>query len=681
MAISSNFIGNLLGRHLKYDLGSGSTQAYNSTTGRGYVFSADGRVGFFVDFNQTDPKYAVSYSAALSSGDALSRKTAADTFVNLPSTSPFNFPTTSATSSIFHKAFDTRIVSFDSSSIGTLLAEKGLGKSDFSNTAILLETWIDGILENAGTADVSATGGIRGFITGAARANKYMLWSEMTPSTATTASSTSTAPTSTVMTTSSESLMMMDPGVLTTAQKFMFIDGREGFDYLGLLFTPTSGITANFSNTEAQTIIYAGHTYKVKNFEGMDLTDFDDNFIGSAFDNTVYASKGTDIINGGGTWTDGYSTDRDWVQYINGSGGVTVNTNSSGVMTVKDYSGSIDTLTNIEAVGGTYFIDRMYGGTGNYNQIFAGNKGGDFIDGGAGRDDRVWHGDDASGVVVNLSGKTVNTQAVKQFANSLKYAGVEGFLSSVYIMKEAFDNLDTPSVKSVASNRALDGWGSVDSLVNIEAAQGSAFDDQLYGSNDRNILSGGDGFDFIVGNGGDDYITGGLGHDSLYGGLGRDWIVMDELNWGKLTPMAGVNRYVRDLDMSGNLVVYKSVIESTTQNADVIDGFVLGDDLIDLTSIDANTKRSGNQDFSGSILFNVAWTKTAGQLRVSEFTGASAIVDNHNFAVSNATGGYRLSGVQLEGDVNGDGVADFAIKLVGVTLASAQSLISTSILF
>jgi Ca2+-binding RTX toxin-like protein len=279
-------------------------------------------------------------------------------------------------------------------------------------------------------------------------------------------------------------------------------------------------------------------------------------------------------------------------------------------------------------------------------------------------------------VVVNLSAQTVNTQAVAQLANSIKYAGVNGSLSSILVLKEAFENIETPTVKSVASNRALDGWGSLDVLSNVEAAQGSAFNDQLYGSNDRNILSGGDGFDFIVGNGGNDYIVGGMGHDSLYGGLGRDWIVVDELNWGKLTPATGINRAVRDLDQSGNVVVYKSVNESSTQNADVIDGFVFGDDLIDLTAIDANTKRAGNQDFNDNIV--TAWTKKAGELKISEFTG---LVDDHNYTVSYTDNVYTLSGVQLEGDLNGDGVADFAIKLVGVSLTDAQTLMSDSILY
>lgn len=104
-------------------------------------------------------------------------------------------------------------------------------------------------------------------------------------------------------------------------------------------------------------------------------------------------------------------------------------------------------------------------------------------------------------MVVNLSAQTVNTQAVTQFANSIKYAGAD-MIGGLLAMKEVLENLEMPNVKNVASNRALDGWGDVDILSNIEAAQGSSFNDQLYGSNDRNILSGGDGFDFIVGNGG-----------------------------------------------------------------------------------------------------------------------------------------------------------------------------------
>jgi len=701
MAISSNMIGNLIGRHLKFDIGS---QNYDASTGRGYVFSNDGRVGFFVDFSLPDgPKYAVTFS-----GIKAPNLTNANNFVSKTTTlQTYDFELLKTdTTSIFYKVTDAVVVDFDSSSIGTVFAQQGLTKNDFSNTAMLMETWIDGVMNNAPTADVSALSGIRGFIAGSGGSGAqrvFKLWVEMPPATTNTTAkptTTHTAPKTSVMSDNGENLMLTDPAKLSVDQKYMQIDGLKGFDYLGLYFSPVSGITANFSALDNQTILYDKFTYKVKNFEGMDLTDYDDVFTGSSFDNTVYASKGKDTINGGGTWvldtgTQNYNgSDRDWVQYSNGTAGITVKTNATGVMSVTDYGGSVDTLTYIEAVGGTYFVDRMYGGTGNYNQIFAGNKGADIIDGGGGRDDRVWHGDDPAGVVVNLSAKTVNPQSVTQFANSVKYAnGDSKTVSAMLIMKEAIEYLETPTVKSVASNRALDGWGNVDVLSNIEAASGSNFNDQLYGSDGRNILSGGYGFDFIVANGGDDYLVGGFGHDALYGGLGQDWIVLDELNWGNLTQTGTnstynyVGRFVRDQEESGNIVIYKSVNESTTSNPDVVDGFVIGDDLIDLTGIDANTKRAGNQAFSDNIV-TTGFTKTAGQLKISAFKEQ---VDSHNYAISNApvdtTGGknngYKLSGTQLEGDVNGDGVADFTIKLVGVVVndaASSQAL-AESILY
>lgn len=667
MTLSTNLLGNLIGRHLKHDV---DIQAYNVSTGRGYIFSSDGRVGFFVDFNNADgPKFAVSLSSKLSNNDANTRKSIADKFV--AGTAGYSFPisdvVTTSTTSVFYKAADSRIVDFDTSSIGSVFNEQGLTAQDFSNTAMLIETWIAGIIENAPTSDVSANSGIRGFIAGAGGSGavrKFQFWTEN------------------AMTDDAENALLTDPDALTSQQKQLIVDGKGGFDFLNLYFTPAAvGVSVNFSDINSQSVSYKTTVLKMKNFEGTDLTDFNDSFVGANKDNTIYAMKGNDTINGGGTWNaDGTSTDKDWVQYVNGTAGITLKTSGTGIMTVIDYGGNTDTLTNVEAVGGTYYVDRFYGGAGNYNQIFNGYKGADIIDGGAGRDDRVWHGDDPSGVVVNLSSKAVNTTPANIFADTLKLVEVGNGIGSIMVMKEAIEVLEAPKIQSVASNRALDGWGNLDILSNIEAATGSNFNDQLYGSDSRNILTGNDGFDFILGNGGDDYIVGGFGHDFLQGGLGRDWIVMDELNWSNLT-QTGTNatynyagRFVRDNEQSGNMVSYKTVNESTASNPDIIDGFVAGDDLFDLTAIDANTLRSGNQTFNKNIV--TAFTKQAGQLKVSQFTN---LVDNHNYSVSNAANGYKLSGTELQGDVNGDGVADFSVKLVGVSFNS--TVLNDSILF
>ena len=60
------------------------------------------------------------------------------------------------------------------------------------------------------------------------------------------------------------------------------------------------------------------------------------------------------------------------------------------------------------------------------------------------------------------------------------------------------------------------------SLANIENVTGSAFDDQIGGSDAANSIDGGDGDDTLTGGGGDDVLTGGAGDDVLIGGAGFD---------------------------------------------------------------------------------------------------------------------------------------------------------------
>lgn len=683
MAISTSLIGNLLGRHLKNDPG---LQGYNADTGRGYIFSADGRVGFFVDFDASGgPRMGVGFYAngaitanwLNSTVNGFINKT---TGYDLQATDPT--PTTD-TKSLFYNATRGDVGGFDKIGLGSVLTNASLTKFDFSNMAMLVETWTQGMLANVRSSTMLPNSGIRGIISGDAFGFRaFKSGSEGTAG----------------MTDNGESVFFTNPDALTSAQLQSTLDGKKGFDYITLVTSSSAvalkPLVVNFSNMAAQTITENGKTLKVANFEGIDLGDGNDRFVGFNGDNTVWAGKGNDTIDGGGISNvdgNGGSTDRDWVTYANGGGnkedkGIVLSTNSSGVMSVIDYGGATDTLTNVEAVHGTWLNDRFSGGTGIFNQIFSGLKGADTIDGGTGRDDRVWHHDDPAGVVVNLSSAAVNTRSVEALVKSVKYAGASD-VGPLLMIKEALDGVDTPA-KVVASNRALDGWGTTDVLTSIEAAQGSQYDDQLYGSNARNLLIGCAGFDFIVGNGGDDYLYGGYGNDVLHGGLGRDWLIMDELKWGALSNNYSA-RYDRDTVDEGNLVVYKSVNESGLGlKADVLDGFILDNDLLDLSAIDANTKRAGNQQFDTTII-TTNFTNKAGQLKISAFTG---MVDNHNYSVSNAATGYKLNGVELQGDVNGDGMADFGIRLVGAdfnvtdtntlsVIASRLSITDNSILF
>jgi Ca2+-binding RTX toxin-like protein len=120
----------------------------------------------------------------------------------------------------------------------------------------------------------------------------------------------------------------------------------------------------------------------------------------------------------------------------------------------------------------------------------------------------------------------------------------------------------------------------------------------------------------ITGNKGANIITGGLGHDDMTGGLGRD---------------------VFDF----NLITETTKVATTR---DFITDFTHLTDRIDLSTIDANTKVAGNQAFSFLAAKGAAFTGVAGQLHYIA-QGANTIV---------------------EGDIDGNKVADFQIQLNGV---------------
>ena len=87
---------------------------------------------------------------------------------------------------------------------------------------------------------------------------------------------------------------------------------------------------------------------------------------------------------------------------------------------------------------------------------------------------------------------------------------------------------------------------------------------------------------------------------------------------------------------------YQNLTDSVTSARDSLDAFEAGADRIDLSRIDANAFVDGDQAFSfiGAASFTAGGASSAGELRAYEVS----------------------AGVfQVEGDVNGDGVADLSI--------------------
>lgn len=127
-----------------------------------------------------------------------------------------------------------------------------------------------------------------------------------------------------------------------------------------------------------------------------------------------------------------------------------------------------------------------------------------------------------------------------------------------------------------------------------------------------NVITGGDGADTLTGGGGTDTLTGGLGGDSF---------------------------------------VLTAIADSPVATPVTISDFVAAQgDRIDLTGIDANTATAGDDAFT--FIGAAAFSNVAGQLRI-QAVGAN---------------------LQVLGDVNGDGVADFAITLTAVATLAVGSL-------
>lgn len=173
------------------------------------------------------------------------------------------------------------------------------------------------------------------------------------------------------------------------------------------------------------------------------------------------------------------------------------------------------------------------------------------------------------------------------------------------------------SVANVVDGMTLTGTNGANNLT------GTTAEDTLYGLGGNDTLWGGGGADVLQGDSGNDTLYGGWGSDLLIGGDGAD-------------------RFL-----------FSSIADTQVGAADVIGDFKRIDkDRISLAGIDANATAGGDQAFT--FIGNGAFTGTAGQLR------------------------YELSegNTYVMGDVNGDGVADFAIQVSGlVNFASGDFLL------
>ncbi|MDQ6436939.1 M10 family metallopeptidase C-terminal domain-containing protein [Mesorhizobium sp. LHD-90] len=320
-----------------------------------------------------------------------------------------------------------------------------------------------------------------------------------------------------------------------------------------------------------------------------------------------------------------------------------------------------------EIIPGTSQSDEIYGYGGN-DKIY-GYEGHDFISGGAGNDtlyggsgDDDIYGDSGINTLVGGSGED-------WFRTSARSTG----LSDDYIadFELGYDRIDLRNwgvsdftqVQALLGNTSDGGsiinayLGGVNHVIEIaDVTRGEfisgdfVFDTStaarnLSGTNSADVLFGGRGHDLIDGNGGSDRLLGGLGNDDIYGESGNDQI------WG------GLGSDLLSGGSGDDVFRFVSVSEMTSASGrDVITDFQINDgfgydDLIDLSKIDADPTRAGNQAF--------------------DFIGRDGFIFPGELRYAYNSAGDTV----IAGNIDNDTSAEFQIVLVGRHVLDANDFI------
>lgn len=277
------------------------------------------------------------------------------------------------------------------------------------------------------------------------------------------------------------------------------VDGGDGEDSIIYAYdndgTASHGAFVNLSD-DVQTsflgtvgphsaIDLYGNTDSLTSVENAEGSEFDDVLVAENAPDKYqgfWGYAGNDTIIGGGK--------NSWVYYFDdarfgGLGGVTVNLSDTerggqAAHSATDGFGATDTLINVGSVKGTASADIFYGDQkDNQFELSAGN---DFVDGGDGNDTVSYSFDNdgtaTHGVLVNLS----------NFATSAQLG-------------------------TAAAHSAIGLYGDIDTLLDIEEAIGSEFDDVLIGEASPDKYQG---------------FWGLAGSDTIIGGGANTWVYYDE---------------------------------------------------------------------------------------------------------------------------------------------------------
>jgi Ca2+-binding RTX toxin-like protein len=309
--------------------------------------------------------------------------------------------------------------------------------------------------------------------------------------------------------------------------------------------------------------------------------------------------------------------------------------------------------------------------------------------------DVIW-GQDRNGDGLNDVGSGVgwSDEYMKLSADGLSFEMADGSASGINDWAQSVE--DARAVINVlheyVNTTEVEAPADTDDII-----EGSSFGDYIaawggndvvYGRGGDDLLDGGDGNDILRGNVGNDWMEGGAGNDQMRGGLGDD----------NLRPGVGNDRLfggVGNDKLFGGLGA--DMLDGGDDN-DTLVGGVGSDTLLGGAGNDVLKGGRGNNILTGGLGADTFLFTKMDSLRVDTVTDFSRAEldlmrldpldadlstqadDAFNFVgyveFSGMAGELRaldLGGTQrVQGDVDGDGVADFTIDIVGTTPVEAD---------
>lgn len=250
------------------------------------------------------------------------------------------------------------------------------------------------------------------------------------------------------------------------------INGYGGYDEVNYSGSP-AGVSVNLGTGTASDGF--GGTDALIDIEGVIGSPSGDTLIGSSANNFFQGLAGDDMIDGG----EGFDT-----VYYRSSGGVNVNL-GTGIAT--SLSHGTDSLSNIEGVIGSSANDTLIGG-GNSTYLGLNGRPIQILEGRGGYD--------------HIEGAAFNIADPGDFRfNAASYRRSDGAV--------AIDLSQGTGTMGGGWTLAQvdDGYGTRDTLININALEGSRFGDVLIGDDGANWFRGLGGDDVIDGRGGTDVVS------------------------------------------------------------------------------------------------------------------------------------------------------------------------------